>query len=66
MALETPVGPGDLSGSILALACAVCGTGKFGGLPQMADTLPTILACPFRDKLKDLRLIASVFWQDHV
>src|SRR5271157_5791085 len=31
----------------------LCGTSKFRGLPQTADTLPTVLTCPSRDKLKD-------------
>ena len=31
----------------------LCRTRKFRGLPQMSDTLPTILTGPARDKLKD-------------
>src|SRR5271166_2295033 len=32
---------------------AICESRKFRGLPQMSDTLPTILTSPSRNKLED-------------
>src|SRR5271165_6527398 len=40
-------------GALCPGGMAICESRKFRGLPQMPDTLPTILTSPSRDKFKD-------------